>query len=72
MVLKAVDELREDAIISNATWAKLAGHFSLEQRIDIIATVGNYTLVSFMLNSFGVELEDWIERYDSAYGRFNQ
>ena len=33
--------------------------------MDIVATVGNYTLVSMMLNSFGVELDDWLDKYAS-------
>ena len=33
--------------------------------MDLVAAVGNYTLVSMMLKSFGVELDDWLDRYEN-------
>ena len=56
-LLQAVDELHRDAFISNSTWAGLAEHFTEEQIMDLVFTVGEYTLVSMALNSFGVQLE---------------
>jgi 4-carboxymuconolactone decarboxylase len=63
-VVRAVDELHKDHFISDATWQDLSRHFSKEQMMDIVAAVGNYTLVSMMLNTFGVQLDDWLERYE--------
>ena len=43
-------------------------YYSTKQIIDLIATVGQYTLVSYMLNSFGVQLEEDLNvtlRYDT-------
>jgi 4-carboxymuconolactone decarboxylase len=57
-LLRAVDELRDDACIADATWAALARELSTEQLMDLVFTVGNYTLVSMALNSFGVRLEE--------------
>ncbi|HZD27012.1 MAG TPA: carboxymuconolactone decarboxylase family protein [Alphaproteobacteria bacterium] len=62
-LLRAVDELHADAFITDATWAVLSRQFSRPQMMDIVATVGNYTLVSMMLNTFGVQLDEWLERY---------
>jgi alkylhydroperoxidase family enzyme len=56
-LLQAVDELHKDAFISNSTWATLAERYTEEQIMDIVFTVGDYTLVSMALNSFGVQLE---------------
>lgn len=57
-LLRAVDELIADHFVSDATWAALATHFDPTQLIDLVFTVGNYTMVAMALNSFGVQLED--------------
>jgi 4-carboxymuconolactone decarboxylase len=59
-LLRAVDELHDLSRISDATWAVLAERYSVEQLLDVLFTVGNYHLVSFALNSCGVELDDGI------------
>lgn len=57
LLIAAVDELHNDAFISNPTWEGLAGRYSTNQMIDLVFTVGQYTMVSMALNSFGVQLE---------------
>lgn len=54
-LLRAVDELRADAFVSDPTWAALAKHFSKEQVLDLIFAVGQYQLVSMALNTLGVQ-----------------
>jgi 4-carboxymuconolactone decarboxylase len=61
-LLQAVDELFEDSVISDATWATLAAHYSTEQMMDLVFTVGQYTLVCWALNSFGVPIDDFIAK----------
>lgn len=56
-LLRAVDELHEDALISDATWAKLSEQYDQLQMIDVVFTVGQYNMVSMALNSFGVQLD---------------
>jgi 4-carboxymuconolactone decarboxylase len=56
-LLRATDELHEDAFVSDATWAELAGELSTQQLMDLVFTVGQYNLVSMALNSFGVQSE---------------
>jgi 4-carboxymuconolactone decarboxylase len=56
-LLNAVDELHDDARISDGTWHALAARLSEQQLLDVIFTVGNYHVVSFALNSCGVELD---------------
>ena len=56
-LLRAVDELHQDQHISDSTWARLRERFDEKQLMDIIFTVGQYTLVSMYLNSTGVQLE---------------
>lgn len=58
LLLKATDELHEDAFISDATWNALAKIYDQKQMMDIVFTVGEYNLVSMALNSFGVQLDE--------------
>ncbi len=59
-LLTAADELHTDQCISDATWDALRADHSDEQLIDIIFTVGQYTVVSMALNSLGVPLEEGV------------
>ncbi|HEX4973191.1 MAG TPA: carboxymuconolactone decarboxylase family protein [Steroidobacteraceae bacterium] len=56
-LLQAVDELHGDQFISDATWERLSKHYDTHQVIDLVFAVGQYTLVSMALNSFGVQIE---------------
>lgn len=56
-LLRAADELHRDQHISDATWTRLRERFDDRQMMDIIFTVGQYTIVSMYLNSAGVQLE---------------
>jgi alkylhydroperoxidase family enzyme len=57
LILRACDELFQDKFVSDTTWAGLAHHFSRKQLMDLVFTVGQYTQVSMVLNSFGVQLD---------------
>ena len=46
--------------VSDATWAVLAKRYSTEQLMDVVFTIGQYNLVSWALNSFGVPLDDFL------------
>ena len=56
-LLQAADELHHDQFITDPTWAVLKGSFTDKQCMDVVFTVGQYTQVSMMLNSFGVQLD---------------
>lgn len=56
-LLRAADELYHDAIISDATWDTLSQHYDEKQLMDVVFTVGQYNMVCWALNSFGVQLE---------------
>ena len=56
-MLQATDELTSDSFITDETWAALSG-LTEKQRMDLVMTVGQYTQVSMMLNTFGVQLDD--------------
>ena len=57
-LIKATDELHADQFIGEATWAELGKHFSDKQRMDVVFTAGQYTQVSMILNTFGVQLDE--------------
>ena len=58
-LLRAADELHGDAFISDATWDAIADHYSVQQLMDAVFTVGAYHIVSMALNSFGVQFEPY-------------
>jgi alkylhydroperoxidase family enzyme len=65
-LLRAVDELHRDAVVSDATWRDLTAVFDSRQMLDILITTGGYRMVSMALNTFGVQLEPKAERFPAA------
>jgi 4-carboxymuconolactone decarboxylase len=59
-LLQSVDDLFEHSVIADATWATLSSRYSTEQMMDLVFTIGQYNLVSWALNSFGVPLDDYL------------
>ena len=59
-LLQVADDLFENSVVSDATWEILSKHYSTEQLMDAVFTVGQYNLVSWALNSFGVPLDDFL------------
>ena len=55
-ILSACDELTSNFHVSDAAWAALSP-LGDKARMDLVMTVGQYTQVSMMLNSFGVQLD---------------
>ena len=56
-LIAAVDDLNRDHFVSSPSWANLTKHYSERQCMDLVFTVGQYTQVSMILNSFGVQLD---------------
>ena len=67
-LLKGVDELHEDALVSDTTWAALSSQYSVQQMMDYLFTVGQYNLVSMVLNSLGVEREEGVAGFPENAG----
>jgi alkylhydroperoxidase family enzyme len=61
LLLRAADELHEDAFIGDKTWASLAERYDTKQLIEVPMLVGQYHLVAFTLNSLGVQRESGVE-----------
>jgi alkylhydroperoxidase family enzyme len=56
-LVRAAEELYADKFVSAPTWAALSAGLSQEQCMDVVWTVGQYTQVAMLLNSFGVQLD---------------
>lgn len=56
-LLRAADELHGHQFISEATYAALAKDWNEQQLMDLVFTVGQYTMVSMFLSTFGVQIE---------------
>jgi hypothetical protein len=59
-LLQVADDLFENSVVSDTTWTALAKKYSIEQLMDAVFTVGQYNMVSWALNSFGVPLDDFL------------
>jgi len=57
-LIRACDDLHRDQFVTDVTWRELSRHFDETQRMDLVFTAGQYTQVSMILNTFGVQLED--------------
>jgi 4-carboxymuconolactone decarboxylase len=54
-ILRAVDELQDKSVISDATWATLSERLDERQRMDLVFTIGCYGALAMAINTFGVE-----------------
>jgi len=59
-IMQACDDLYENSVVSDATWERLAQRYNRQQMMDLVFTIGQYNLVSWALNSFGVPLHDFL------------
>jgi len=57
-LLRAVDELDADACIGDAVWKALAEQLDRRQLMDLVFTIGAYSLLAMAFNSFGLELDE--------------
>jgi alkylhydroperoxidase family enzyme len=57
-LLRAVDELMTDAMISDATWEILATKLEDEQLIEIPLLVGTYQGIAYLVNSLRMRLRE--------------
>ena len=58
LLLRSVDELIVDGVISRPTWDGLTAHLDVQQILDVIFTVGTYEILAWMISSFEVPIDD--------------
>lgn len=56
-LLRVVDELYQDSIVSDQTWAALGAGYDLVQTMSAVYTPSSYRATSMSLNTYGVQLE---------------
>ena len=61
-MVRSVDELVEDAMVSDVTWDALAAGLDDEQLMDLVFTVGAYEALAMAFRSFEVPLDDDLPR----------
>jgi len=66
LALRLADELHETSAIAPALWALLAARFSEAELLEMIAIVGFYHLIAFVLGGVAVEHEPWAARFPAA------
>ena len=60
-LLRFADELHDTANVSDATWAAMSERYDEQAMIEATMLVGQYHMVAFALNTFGVELDEGLE-----------
>lgn len=62
-LLAAADELHATSDLSDASYAGLAVHFQNDELIEVVLLVGQYHLVSYVLNAFRVERDEGLQPF---------
>ena len=57
VLLRTVDELYQDAIVSAATWSALTARFDTAMVMSVVYAPSSYRATSMSLNTYGVQLE---------------
>jgi alkylhydroperoxidase family enzyme len=65
-LLRAADELHDDACITDSTWAALAERYDTQRLIEVPMLVGHYHMVAYALNSLGVQREPGVPGFDDV------
>lgn len=56
-LIAAVEELSADHCLSEATWQALSQRYSVEQMVELVFLIGNFTMLSMFTNSVGMARE---------------
>jgi alkylhydroperoxidase family enzyme len=56
-LIRAVDELIDDGVISAETWSVLAAKLDIPQLLDVVFAVGCYETVAWFMRSFELEVD---------------
>lgn len=55
LLLRATDELHNDRVVSENTWAQLRSRYDSPRLIELCMLVGHYEMLAMTLNSLGVQ-----------------
>ena len=57
-VLRAVEELHENSMVSDETWAQLSKKMNEDQLLELLVLVGQFTATAYFQNSLRLRLEN--------------
>lgn len=60
-ILRAVDDLVENARIGDETWALLGRFYDRQQVMDLVFTIGNYVMLGWAVATFGIPVEPGVD-----------
>jgi 4-carboxymuconolactone decarboxylase len=66
LLIQLCDELCETDSVSDKLWARLAGKWPPDQLLELIVTAGWYRLISYVINTCGVQRESWAARFPAS------
>jgi hypothetical protein len=66
LLIQLCDELYETDSVSDKLWARLAGKWPPDQLLELIVTAGWYRLISYVINTCGVQRESWAARFPAS------
>ena len=66
LVMRLADSLHSTSEVGEELWQQLSSAFTPEQLIELVMLAGLYHAVSFMVNAFGVQLEESAPRFPSV------
>ncbi len=66
LLITAADELHADSKLSDATYAALEKRYNRKQIIELLMVVGQYHLVSMLLNSLEVQRDKGVEGFPAS------
>jgi 4-carboxymuconolactone decarboxylase len=65
VLLQMADDLYADDMVTDETWAELSARWSVSEVFELICTSLSYRVVSGILNSTGVQLDDGVPGWPS-------
>ena len=68
LILALADQLHETQQVDEALWQALSVEFASDQLVELVMLAGLYHAVSFCVNAFGVENEDFAQGFPAAAG----
>ena len=62
-LVRAADELVDDARIGEDTYAQLAAELDAQQLLDLVFTVGSYDALAMAMRTFDLELDEDLQQW---------
>ena len=69
VLLRTVDELYQDGIVSRSTWSALTARFDTAMVMSVVYAPSSYRATSMSLNTYGVQLEPGDEQFPQLQSR---